>query len=435
MYDMIQEMGREIVRRESPKEPRERSRLWFYNDVLHVLTDGMGTNKVEAIMLKLAPPEVHFSAHAFTNMKRLRIFLARNVSHSGDSIYFPAELRWLEWPNYSPLVVPFNTNHGNLVVLDLSKISIRILGKEFKLFRNLRSVNFSHCKLQSEILDVSSLPNLESLDLQECTNLVKVHQALRCLDKLIYLNFLNCSNLSCFPLKSRSLESPILRGCSKLSRFPDILVPVECLRSLALHEIAIEELPSSVGNLVKTARHLVHIFIDGCSQLSKLLEPVWRSSDYSNLSLPLALRSVIYLNMQRCSLLELSFSQNFHCMSLLTILYLSENICLALSTCINQFTKLQRLPLAEARANIFHPRSKIPKWFVHQSMRGLLRFPVSSKSYCDIAGLAFYSIVDSANLKEASISCEIRLFVDNQETYGCVDCFFSLESDHIWLLY
>jgi len=38
--DMIQEMGREIVWRESLKEPGECSRLWFYNDVLHVLTDG-----------------------------------------------------------------------------------------------------------------------------------------------------------------------------------------------------------------------------------------------------------------------------------------------------------------------------------------------------------------------------------------------------------
>ncbi|KAK3438892.1 hypothetical protein EUGRSUZ_C03444 [Eucalyptus grandis] len=62
MHDMIQEMGREIVQRESPRETGERSRLWFYNDVLHVLTNGTGTNKVEAIMLKLAALEVHFSA-------------------------------------------------------------------------------------------------------------------------------------------------------------------------------------------------------------------------------------------------------------------------------------------------------------------------------------------------------------------------------------
>ena len=37
MHDLLQEMGHEIVRRESPKEPGGRSRLWMYEDVLHVL--------------------------------------------------------------------------------------------------------------------------------------------------------------------------------------------------------------------------------------------------------------------------------------------------------------------------------------------------------------------------------------------------------------
>jgi hypothetical protein len=37
MHDLLQEMGKEIVRRESPTEPGRRSRLWFYNDILHVL--------------------------------------------------------------------------------------------------------------------------------------------------------------------------------------------------------------------------------------------------------------------------------------------------------------------------------------------------------------------------------------------------------------
>ena len=37
MHNLLQEMGREIVRRESPKEPGKRSRLWFQGDVYHVL--------------------------------------------------------------------------------------------------------------------------------------------------------------------------------------------------------------------------------------------------------------------------------------------------------------------------------------------------------------------------------------------------------------
>ena len=37
MHDLLQDMGQEIVRRESLKEPGGRSRLWIYKDVIHVL--------------------------------------------------------------------------------------------------------------------------------------------------------------------------------------------------------------------------------------------------------------------------------------------------------------------------------------------------------------------------------------------------------------
>jgi hypothetical protein len=37
MHDLLQELGKEIVRRESPTEPGGRSRLWFYKDIVHVL--------------------------------------------------------------------------------------------------------------------------------------------------------------------------------------------------------------------------------------------------------------------------------------------------------------------------------------------------------------------------------------------------------------
>lgn len=47
MHDMIEDMGREIVRLESPSKPGERSRLWFYKDILHVFKENKvceGTN-------------------------------------------------------------------------------------------------------------------------------------------------------------------------------------------------------------------------------------------------------------------------------------------------------------------------------------------------------------------------------------------------------
>ena len=41
MHDMLQEMGQDIIRRKSPKEPNRRSRLWSYKDVLHVLKNNI----------------------------------------------------------------------------------------------------------------------------------------------------------------------------------------------------------------------------------------------------------------------------------------------------------------------------------------------------------------------------------------------------------
>ncbi|MED6191121.1 hypothetical protein PIB30_113065, partial [Stylosanthes scabra] len=39
MHDLIQNMGREIVKQEAPKEVSERSRLWFHEDVLELLSE------------------------------------------------------------------------------------------------------------------------------------------------------------------------------------------------------------------------------------------------------------------------------------------------------------------------------------------------------------------------------------------------------------
>ena len=39
MHDLLQQMGKDIVRRESPNQPEMHSRLWMYEDVLEVLIE------------------------------------------------------------------------------------------------------------------------------------------------------------------------------------------------------------------------------------------------------------------------------------------------------------------------------------------------------------------------------------------------------------
>ena len=43
MHDLLQELGWDIVRQESPKAPEKHSRLWLYKDIDKVLTKNMGS--------------------------------------------------------------------------------------------------------------------------------------------------------------------------------------------------------------------------------------------------------------------------------------------------------------------------------------------------------------------------------------------------------
>ncbi|XP_031263654.1 TMV resistance protein N-like [Pistacia vera] len=83
MHDLIQEMGWEIIRKESFKELGKRSRLWNHDDVFHVLKNNMGTDAVQGLK------------------------------------YLPNELRYLYWHGYPLKTLPSNFSPINLIELQL----------------------------------------------------------------------------------------------------------------------------------------------------------------------------------------------------------------------------------------------------------------------------------------------------------------------------
>lgn len=58
MHDLLQEMGREIVRKESPNNPGERSRLWYADDAVDVLTENLVCH--DSLVLHLEKEECAF---------------------------------------------------------------------------------------------------------------------------------------------------------------------------------------------------------------------------------------------------------------------------------------------------------------------------------------------------------------------------------------
>ncbi|XP_042961782.1 disease resistance protein RUN1-like isoform X2 [Carya illinoinensis] len=274
MHDLLQDMGREIVRLESSKEPSKRSRLWIHKDIREVLEDSTGPNKIEGMVLDLPKDEEEIRLHpkAFLHMKRLRVFINRNARFSCESNYLSdnylsEELRVLDWSNYHLPYLPRNFQGKKLIVFRMQHSLIKELGNGFKP-KNLTIITFEDCKFLKKIPDLSSLSNLKELAVQFCTRLVEVHDSVGSLDNLSMLDFFCCSKLQILPrsLNLRSLCYLGLRDCPSIRYLPEIECKMESLIELNLRDTAIEELPLSIRNLIR----LESLYLKGCKNLMRL---------------------------------------------------------------------------------------------------------------------------------------------------------------------
>ncbi|KAL4597191.1 hypothetical protein ACB092_12G217400 [Castanea dentata] len=291
MHDLLQDMGQEIVRRESPKEPGGRSRLWVYKDVIHVLKKNTGTEVVEGIMLNLPIQKVeHLNAEAFSKMKNLRLLKIGNEKFPQDFIngtmqlpkdlnrgkvqfpeglsYLSNEIRVIEWHGYHLKCLPTNFQPDKLVELRMHCSGIKQLWKGNLIFEELKLIDLSDSQNLIKTLDFSKVPNLKQLILQRCIRLSKIHASLGNLKWLTRLDLNGCKCLESLPPKINleSLEIFILSGCSRLKKFPEVVGNMSSLSELYLNETAIKELPLSVEHLTG----LTKLDLRDCKNLSSL---------------------------------------------------------------------------------------------------------------------------------------------------------------------
>nr|GEX83395.1 Toll/interleukin-1 receptor (TIR) domain-containing protein [Tanacetum cinerariifolium] len=180
MHDHIEEMGKNIVRREHPDEPNKHSHLWIAKEIEDIL--------------------------------------------SNDKV--------------SSVACP------NLKVLYLKKSRLRSL-------------------------DLELIPNLESLDLKYCDELVEINAPDGCLKKVGYLNLNGCSRLPHFVFRGRS-GPKVSRSSASLHLIGESLDlcplhPNSNLPKLRFGGYYEEDLPSSVGNIEK----LISFGLCACTDLKK----------------------------------------------------------------------------------------------------------------------------------------------------------------------
>ncbi|XP_075648256.1 TMV resistance protein N-like [Castanea sativa] len=280
MHDLLQKLGQEIVRRESPKEPGERSRLWIYKDVLHVLQKNTGMEVVEGIMLDNSiQKEEHLNYEVFSKMKKLRLLKIKfvqpqhglirgNVQLPKSLSYLSDELRIIEWHGYPFKSMPTSFQPNKLFELRMRCSHIKYLWKGIMNTDKLRIVNLSDSQKLIEMSDLSGAPKLNQLILQRCIRLSKVHASLGNLKWLIRLDLNGCKCLESLPLKINleSLEIFILSGCSRLKKFPEVMGNMSNLLELYLNETAIKDLPLSMEHLTG----LIKLDLRDCKSLSSL---------------------------------------------------------------------------------------------------------------------------------------------------------------------
>ncbi|KAM5552746.1 hypothetical protein ABKV19_025117 [Rosa sericea] len=333
MHDLIEEMGKEIVRQEG--ELGESSRLWKCDDVDHVLTDNIGTKKIKGIQvegqegerirlnakifskmknLKYLVSKYHaksfskmkkhkylvskypvegkricLNAKSFSKMKNLKYLVSKYpVEYSGNIDYLSNELRWLEWSGFSMQSFPPNFHPRKLVALKIPDSSrITRLWEGLKDFPILTSMDLKRCKSLKELPNFTGIPNLEELNLDHCESLVELHQSVGSLDKLVTLSLAGCYNLVKLPTKIslKSLIAMDLSDCPRLEEFPKVIGKMDSLRELRLSYTSVKELHPSIENLIGLRR----LYLDNCHNLTTLPCSIYE------------LQNLEILNVGRCS--------------------------------------------------------------------------------------------------------------------------------------
>ncbi|KAG6737158.1 hypothetical protein POTOM_059808 [Populus tomentosa] len=274
MHDLLQEMAFNIVRAESDF-PGERSWLCHPPDVVQVLEENKGTQKIKGISLDLSVFSRHIllKSDAFAMMDGLRFlnFCGRRYSQEDKMHlpptgleYLPNELRYLRWYGFPSKSLPPSFRAEHLVELDLRYSKLVKLWTGVKDVGNLRAINLSNSPYLTELPDLSMAKNLQRLRLEDCPSLTEVPSSLQYLDKLEEIHLTRCYNLRSFPmLDSKVLRFLCISRCLDVTTCPTISQNME---SLQLDQTLIKEVPQSVtGNLF-------HLCLSGCPEITKFPE-------------------------------------------------------------------------------------------------------------------------------------------------------------------
>ncbi|XP_058770105.1 disease resistance protein RPV1-like [Vicia villosa] len=272
MHDMLQELGKKIVRQQLPDEPGSWSRLWLYEDFYNVMMTETGTNKVKAIILDQKGQSSEYPllrAEGLSIMRGLKILILHQKKFSGNLDFLSNSLQYLLWYGYPFASLPLNFEPFRLVELNMPCSFIQRLWDGHKDLPCLKRVDLSSSKCLVETPSFAGSRRLERLDLTGCISLSYVHPSIGLLEKLVFLSLEGCSSLVRLVLDGDtafnlySLKVLHLSGCTKLETTPDF-TEMSNLEYLDIDQCTgLSTIDQSIGDLT----HLKFLSLRDCTNL------------------------------------------------------------------------------------------------------------------------------------------------------------------------
>ncbi|PWA84286.1 toll/interleukin-1 receptor (TIR) domain-containing protein [Artemisia annua] len=292
MHDHIEEMGKNIVRREHPDEPHKHSRLWNTEEIEDILANDMGTEETKSIKLDMPRGNLRSLMKGLGKMKKLRYLEVNFAYYDTESDasqldestqYFPNSLKYLKCERYPFLNLPRTFQANNLVGLEM-KCSRMVQFWEEGEKKNLQKLKFlSLSDSELTTFDFRITPNLEELYLENSDELEEL--CVPGCQKLKYLDVSDSKSITFDLGLTPNLETLSLFVCT---RFVKLKVPVECpnLKYLNLRKSRLRSRSLDLqysDELVETnapfgcLKHLKGLYVTACCRLGKLPKDIGQS--------------------------------------------------------------------------------------------------------------------------------------------------------------
>ncbi|RID71131.1 hypothetical protein BRARA_C03088 [Brassica rapa] len=264
MHRLLEQMGREIVKKQAMENPAAPKFLTDTKEISDVLDEDTATGNVVGIML-CTSQKIQINKSAFQGMNNLQFlyFAPDTTTCTLEGLdCLPDKLILLHWPECPLRVWPSKFSGKFLVELIMPCSEFELLWEGIKPLPCLKKLNLSSSQNLKKIPDLSKATSLEELCLQECVSLLELTSSFRNATKLYRLD---------------------ISGCKKIKDFPNV---PDSIIELDLCKTGIKEVPPWIDNLFRLRK----LIMNGCKKL-KTISP--NISKLENLEF-LALRNYGY---------------------------------------------------------------------------------------------------------------------------------------------